>query len=288
MTDNLRGAGLMALGMTAFAANDTVIKGLGVDLPLGQLVFLRGVGASVLLAILAYALGALKLSLSGRDWRLIVVRSMAEAASAWFMLTALFHMPLANITAILQALPLSVTLAGAVFLREPIGWRRMSAILVGFTGMLLIVRPGPDGFSIYAIYGLLTVVCATIRDITTRKLSRDVPSLTATLFTSIIVALFGLSLIPVEGWVAMSAGQGAQIMVTAVFILVAYLSLVMAMRIGEIGFVAPFRYSGLLAALVLGYLVFGDWPDWITMLGATILVVTGLYTLIRENSLRAG
>lgn len=281
---NMRGAALMTGSMAAFTVNDTFVKLLGESLPFFQFLVLRSVGAAVLMLLLAWKAGVLRLPPSPRDRRLMLYRSLAEMAAAYFFLTALIHMPLANVTAILQALPLTVALAAAFFLKEEVGWKRFVAIGIGFVGVYLIVRPGGDDFTIYSVYALLAVVSVTIRDLMARQLSPDVPSLTVAFYGVLVIlafacigAAFGPEWQPLSGvdWLWLS-GSIATIMI-------AYHLSVSAMRVGEIGFVSPFRYTSLVVALVLGLLVFGEWPDGLTMIGAAIVVATGLYTLWRER-----
>ncbi|SHJ51984.1 S-adenosylmethionine uptake transporter [Ruegeria lacuscaerulensis ITI-1157] len=287
MTPNIKGALLMMGSMAAFTVNDTLVKAAGNDLPLFQLVAMRGVLATVLVYLLARHLGALHLRFSRHDRVLVVARSASELLATFFFLTALMHMPLANVTAVLQALPLTVTLGAAVFFAEPIGWRRVLAISMGFAGMLLIVRPGPDGFSIYALYALVAVVCVTARDLITRRMSPEVPSMVVTLATSLTITLAAGVASVFQGWVPVAAPTGLLIGSAAIFVLLGYLFSVMVMRVGEVGFVAPFRYTSLIWALVLGWAVFSDWPDRLTMLGAVLVVGAGLFTLFRERSLQA-
>ncbi len=284
MTPNIKGALLMMGSMAAFTVNDAMVKVVGQDMPLFQLVAIRGAFATVLVFILARHLGALHLNFPGHDKWLIALRCLAELAATFFFLTALMHMPLANVTAVLQALPLTVTLGAALFFGEVIGWRRIAAIVLGFVGMLLIVRPGPDGFSIYAIYALVAVASVTVRDLITRRMSAEVPSMVVTLATSLSITLAATIASTFEGWVAVSTASGALVASAAVFVLMGYLFSVMVMRVGEVGFVAPFRYSSLLWALGLGWAVFGEWPDTITMLGAVLVVGAGMFTLFRERS----
>ncbi|MBO9408822.1 DMT family transporter [Shimia sp. R9_1] len=285
MSDNTKGALLMMCSMAAFTFNDTMVKSLGPDVPLFQMLFLRGVVASALIYLLAKSLGKLRWQLSRHDWGLVALRTVSEIGAAYFFITALYHMPIANVTAVLQILPLTVTLGGALFFGEAVGWRRASAIAAGFCGMLLIVRPGPDGFDQYALYALVAVGFVTLRDLATRKMSSDVPSLTVTLVASLGVMLFaGVASLGSE-WVAMDLRQWMLLTGAAVFILGGYLFSVLVMRVGEISFIAPFRYSSLLWALMLGYVVFGDWPDPITLTGAAIVVAAGVFTLIRGRRL---
>lgn len=285
MSDNTKGALLMMLSMAAFTFNDTLVKSLGTDVPLFQMLFLRGLLASVLIWGLAKSLGKLRWSLSRQDWVLVIVRTVAEIGAAYFFITALYHMPLANVTAILQILPLTVTLGGALFFGESVGWRRASAIAAGFVGMLLIVRPGPDGFDQYAIYAMVAVAFVTLRDLSTRKMSANVPSLTVTLVASLGVMVFAGVASLGGDWVILDGRQWMLLSGAALFILGGYLFSVLVMRVGEVSFIAPFRYSGLLWALILGFVVFGDWPDPITLTGAAIVVGAGVFTLLRGRKL---
>ncbi len=285
MSDNTKGALLMMLSMAAFTFNDTFVKSLGTDVPLFQMLFLRGALASVLIWGLAKSLGKLRWSLSRQDWALVIVRTVAEIGAAYFFITALYHMPLANVTAILQILPLTVTLGGALFFGEAVGWRRASAIAAGFVGMLLIVRPGPDGFDQYAIYAMVAVAFVTLRDLSTRKMSPNVPSLTVTLVASLGVMVFAGVASLSGDWVALDGRQWMLLSGAALFILGGYLFSVLVMRVGEVSFIAPFRYSGLLWALILGFVVFGDWPDPVTLTGAAIVVGAGVFTLLRGRKL---
>lgn len=285
ISDNMRGAALMTGSMVAFTVNDAFMKSLSGDIPLFQAVFLRGIGTVGFLLVLAYVMGQLRFNHSRKDWLLIGLRSLSEIAGTVFFLTALFHMPIANVTAVLQALPLTVSLAAAVFLGEALGWRRLLAILVGFVGVFLIVRPGGDGFSIYSIYALGAVVCVTVRDLAARRMSRRVPSIMVALMAAVMVTSAGALVTMTQAWVPVAQGTAMQLGGAMLFIVFGYVFSVAAMRVGDIGFVAPFRYSGLIAALILGWLVFGDWPMSMTLTGAGIVVATGLFTLYRERQL---
>jgi len=289
MTDNLRGAGLMMGALALFTINDTCTKLLAGQVPLAQIITLRGIVTTVALALMAWHFGAFRVRLDGRTWRLVLLRMVAEVGGAWFFLKALFAMPLANVTAVLQSAPLLVTLAAALFLREPVGWRRLAAILVGFAGVLLIVRPGASDFDHNSIYSLTAVVFVTARDLFTRKMPREVPSMLITFVTSIgVTATFALvSVAGQEAWVPLDTRASALIFGASGALIFAYICSVGAMRSGEVSFVSPFRYTGLIWALVLGFFVFGTWPVWQTFLGAGIVVASGLFTLFREHRVRA-
>ena len=285
VSDNLRGAGLMMLSMAAFTFNDTAIKSLGDAVPLAQAIFLRGLMTTLLLYVAGRAMGVIRLDLPRRDWALIVLRSLAELGATFLFLNALMHMPLANLTAILQALPLTVAVAAALVFGEPLGWRRILAIAIGFFGVMLIIRPGPDGFTIYSLYALGAVGFVTIRDLASRRLSRATPSITVALTAAALIMSASGIITLTQGWSPVTGRDFSLLGIAALFILVGYLASVMTMRVGEIGFVAPFRYTGLIWALLLGWLVFGDWPGPITLIGAALVVSTGLFTLYRERQL---
>ena len=157
LTDNVFGAIFMAVSMLSFIGNDALMKFLFQTISVEQCIFMRGLVSVPLLAMIAYFCKSLFIRIDWRNWRVILVRAFAELASTMLFLTALAHMPLANITAILQSLPLTVTMFAAVFFGEAVGWRRWSAILVGFIGVLIIIRPGSDGFNEYAVLALLAL-----------------------------------------------------------------------------------------------------------------------------------
>lgn len=284
-SNNLRGSLVMMAAMAAFTFNDACMKALSDELPLFQAIFLRGVATCVLMFVMAGALGGIRFSFPLRDWGLVAIRTLSETAATFFFLSALFKMPLANVTAILQALPLAVTMAGAVFFGEKVGWRRLIAILVGLLGVIMIIQPGAEGFNTYSTYALVAVAFVTVRDLASRRLSAEVPSMTVAIVGALSVT-FGAGIMSLgETWVPPSTLAMSQLAGASVFIIGGYLFSVVAMRVGDIGVVTPFRYTGLLWALLLGFVIFGDWPDGLTIIGALIVVATGIFTLIRERQL---
>lgn len=285
---NRLGAIYMVLSMVAITVNDTLIKFAGESLPLFQLIFVRGALVSVAFLILALWLRQFRLPASRRDRILLFLRSAAEFAGTYFFLTALFNMPIANITAVLQALPLAVTMASALFLGESVGWRRWSAICIGFIGVLLIVRPGTDGFTIYSVYGLAAVLCITLRDIVARQISAEVSGVFASFFAASAVMTLGAIGSIGQGWAPIDPLSAVMILGAAAFLMAAYYFSYVTMHHGDIAFVSPFRYTNLVAAMFFGLLVFGEWPDALTLIGAAIVVGTGIYTFYRENQVAHG
>jgi drug/metabolite transporter (DMT)-like permease len=282
-SDNIRAALFMLLAMAGFVVNDTFVKIASPELAPAQIMAVRGMAASLLLFVLAWRFGALRPLRFVGSPRLLL-RTGADIMATLCYITALGQMPIANASAIFQALPLTVTLGAALFLGEAVGWRRWTAIAVGLVGVMIIVRPGTEGFTIYSVAVLASVCFSAVRDLATRRMDRTLPSLFVAMITSIAVALAGWLLLPLSGgWKPVTATNLVHLFFAAAAIAVGYIFIVQAMRVGDMGFVAPFRYSVLLYALVIGYLVFGDLPSPLTLLGAAIVVASGIYTLYRER-----
>jgi drug/metabolite transporter (DMT)-like permease len=218
-----------------------------------------------------------------RTVKVISLRIVGELGATVCFITALFNMPIANATAILQVSPLAVTLGAALFLGEAVGWRRYSAIVVGFLGVMLIVRPGSEGFTIYSVYALIAVVFLVMRDLVTRRLPPEAPSLFVTVISSIAVMSMAGVVTAAGSWQPVTPAQFGVLTLAAIFVLTGYFFGIMTMRVGEIGFVSPFRYTILIWAMILGFVVFGDVPDALTLTGSAVVVLTGLYAFHRER-----
>jgi drug/metabolite transporter (DMT)-like permease len=285
MTDNLRGAGLMAAAMAAFAFSDAAMKLILTDMPLFQTLALRGVMTIGGLAVLVRVLGGGQFAVPAVDRRFVAIRAVFEFLAAVTFIAALRHLPLPTLSAIFQALPLAMTLAAALVFGERIGWRRMTAILTGGVGVLLIIRPGTEGFDAWSLLALLSVATVVVRDVVTRRIGHGVPSVTVAFWSALAVTAGCALLAPLEGLMQPDARSVGLTMFCAALLIVGYLAVIAASRTGEIGFVAPYRYTTLVWALVLGWVVFGDWPDTLTLLGAAIVVCSGLFTIWRESRL---
>jgi drug/metabolite transporter (DMT)-like permease len=198
---------------------------------------------------------------------------------------ALSQLPIANVSAILQALPLALTMGAALAFGQTVGWRRWIAIFAGFIGVVITVRPGYEGFSSYSLYALASVFCCTVRDLATSKLPDNIPTLLVSTVTSIVVTATGaLLLTPMGGWTPIETRNLALMALGAMLLLLGYHFIIMAMRVGEVSFISPFRYTSLLSSILLGIIIFSELPDMLMILGATIIVASGLYTLYRERT----
>lgn len=280
---NMQGAFFMCLSMAGFILNDTATKWIADELTLFQIIFIRGVFASVLVGGLALYKGSLWYWPNRRDTKILALRLVGEIGATYCFLNALFNMPIANATAILQSLPLAVTLGASLFLGERVGWRRYMAIALGFSGVLIIIRPGAEGFSLFSLWAVAAVVLITVRDLSTRMLSPEVPSMFITFTAAVGVMCLGGIFIPFTEWQPVSTTHFSILGCAALLVFVGYLFGVMAMRTGEISFISPFRYTILLWAVLIGYFVFGDIPDMYTVIGSTIVVGMGVYTFYRER-----
>ncbi|WP_350333701.1 DMT family transporter [Coralliovum pocilloporae] len=272
----------MVLAMISFTLNDTLIKFIGESLPLGQIIFIRGVMAMTLLGAIIFATGAHH-SYRAMAQRPNLFRGVFEAIATVTFLIALFQMQLGVATAILQAMPLVVTAGSALLFKEQVGWRRWSAILIGFAGVLLIIRPGFDGFTVFSLFVVGTVFAASARDLSTRLLTPDLPTLLISFTTLAFVTPTGLLLGLNEDWSIPELWQWGILLSAAVMLVAAQLLIVMATRFGDFSVVSPFRYTSVLAAIILGFLVWGDIPDLPMIIGVLIIVSTGLYSLHREQ-----
>jgi drug/metabolite transporter (DMT)-like permease len=271
LSPNLRGSLLMAVAMAGFTMNDTITKAVSSEMNFGQVMLVRGLFAIALIAALAWHQRAV------RPLRTLMVKPVAlrvagEVGGTVSFLAAIVHLPLANTAAIFQALPLAITLGAALIFGEPVGWRRWLAIIAGFIGVLIIVRPGVEGFNQFSLLALVSVIFCAVRDLATKRIPAPIPSLFITLLTTVTVTTAGAAiLVPLGGWTPPSGRALGLLALAAVLLLIGYQCVIMALRSGDISAVAPFRYSALLWAMLLGYLVFGDVPDAMMVTGASII-----------------
>ena len=284
LRENLIGIGAMVTCNLVFLVNDTLLKLANANLPLGEIIFFRGLFASILMSAIVFGLGL------HRQFGMLVSfpvfwRTVAEIGGAFFYLFALFHIPIANANAILQGVPLMITAAGAVFLGERVGWKRWTAIAVGFLGVLVIVRPGLAGFDGYSVWALGAMLFITLRDVATRIIKRGVHVLLIAWITAVAVCLSGIAFGVSEAWTVPDWRSLGLLAAAAVLAITGYLTAVQAMRHGDISVVAPFRYTVVIFAIVVGFIVWSEVPDALMLAGTAIITATGIYTLYRERKI---
>lgn len=281
---NTRGALFMVVCMLGFTLNDTLMKLVLAEVPLFQAIFLRGVAASLILAALAKRMGAL----AERFWSVppaLFIRLGADVAGTVCFFSALIHIPIADATAIAQAIPLAVTLGAALFLREKVGWRRALAIGIGFAGVMVIIRPGSGTVGVHSYLVVGTVFFVAVRDLATRRLATAIPSINVALLTAMATTGFAGIMSLSQPWNSVGAVQLGLLAAAAGLLCVGYVFSVMALRIGDISFSAPFRYVALVWAIIAGIVFFGDVPDVWMLAGSAIVIGTGIYTFYRERRL---
>jgi len=282
MSPNLRASLYMVLSMAGFSINDALVKSLGGVLPTTQVLGVRGLILGILIALVLWQRGLLP-RLREAFIPMVGLRASMELGAAYCFLMALVSLPFASVSAILQALPLAVTLGAAVVFRETVGWRRWTAIAVGFIGVMIIIRPGTGGFAPASLWVVVSVVFAAARDLSTRALPGTLPSLMVSGATTVLISFFGFVLVFASGdWVSMSLLQLATLSLASVFLFVGYQCIVLSMRTGDVAYVVPYRYTSLLWSIMLGFLFFDEVPDGYTLLGSGIVIAMGLFTLYRE------
>lgn len=282
-TDNLRGATLMTLAMAGFALEDTFLKILSATLPVGQIFMMLGFSGAICFACLA-RLNGQAILFAGALSRPVLIRNLGELIAGVGWVTAISLTPLSSAAAILQATPLAVTLGAALFMGAQVGWRRWAAILVGFAGVLIIIRPGLEGFEPASIFAVMGVIGLAIRDLATRAVPPHISSLQLSVHAFAIIVPCGAVMLLFSGG-AVSPGPAvwASLAGALFFGVLAYYWIVAASRVGEVAVVTPFRYTRLVFALAIGVVVFGERPDLMTLLGGAIVIASGLYTFLRER-----
>lgn len=281
----LRAGLLMVLAMGSFVANDTIVKLVGQSLPVGEIIMIRGSVAILLIGLICAWKGLLP-ELPRIAQPSVLLRSLFDVVATIAFVTALMLMPIANLTSVMQAVPLAVVLLSIVFLKEKVGWRRMAAILGGFLGVLLIVKPSVSSFNVHELLALLIVFAVAMRDYLTKRIPARIPTFVIALGNAGFVTMGGAALALVQGFTRPEPWQAGLLALAACFLSSGYLLMVATLRLGELSGTAPFRYSVMVFAIFSGILVFGEFPDGIAMAGMALIVACGLYAAHRE-ALRA-
>jgi len=283
---NLRGILFMTLSMGGFAVEDLFLKILSEAVPVSQILIYVGISATVLLSVISIIKRIPVLRNDIYSNKLFIIRSFADMMGAVLIVTSISLMPLSTVSSILQALPLFITFGAVLIFKESVGWRRWSAVSFGFIGVILILKPGLSSFHPSSLIVLLAVACLALRDIVTRKISKDIHSITVSLYAFILTTVGGIFSLPFFGnFVTLTITQWFVVLTIALFGCFSYFMLVLATRKGDISVISPFRYSRLIFAIVLAILVLNERPDTLTLVGAAIIVASGYYTIWRERSL---
>lgn len=283
MTDNLRGILLMVLAMAGLALSDTFVKLATELMPPMQIMFLVGAGATIMLG--GGAIAMRKPFISREILHpVVLLRCLAEVAAATSIMFALAYVPISVVSAIMQSMPLMVTIGAAVFFGEQVGWRRWLAISVGMVGVVMILRPGSDAFDPTTLLALISALALTLRDLTTRAAPAHLSAISLASWGFAAVVPFGLVMMLLQGGSVSLTPIGTVYVACAVLVTAGgYYALTAAMRVGQISAVAPFRYTRLIFAMAIGITVFSEVIDGWTIAGSAVIAASGLYTLFRER-----
>lgn len=281
--DNLRGALFMTLAMALFAIEDMLIKLMSDQLSTGQIFLVIGAGG-----VAGFAL----LDVWRRDrlwtatlWHpMVLLRTAAEVFGSVGFVTALALTDISSASAILQTVPLFVTLGAALVLGETVGWRRWSAIAVGLVGVLLIIQPGLEAFEPASLFALQGAIGLSLRDLITRQMPPGTTPATMSLVAFAAFVPTGLVMMWAQAtlWVAPDPANTMRLAAAIVIGIAAYLTIIRATSTGDVASVAPYRYTRILFALIVGVLVFDENPNTLMLIGTAIVVSSGIYTMIRE------
>jgi drug/metabolite transporter (DMT)-like permease len=279
---NRRGIIALIIALGAFTTNDALVKLVARNYPPGEVMLLRGLMTVVAVAAMMAMLGQARMvrqALAGR----VLARSLFDALGAACFVTALVHMGLAELSAVLLVSPLIMTALSVLLNHETVGWRRWTAIAVGFVGTLFVVKPTPSAFDAWALLGLGAAFAGAARDLMTRHIDPGVPASVISLSALVAVMLVGALLGLGESWRMMSAADIGLLACAAAFLGAGTYLVVIAYRDSEVSLVAPFRYTLLLWSGLAGYVVFGELPDRFAIIGGGLIVASGLYALHREG-----
>jgi drug/metabolite transporter (DMT)-like permease len=283
MTDNLKGILAVLGGATTFVLGDAIVKLVSDELPSGEIIVLRSVLATAFLVAGVLALGAAR-PISILFTPMMLVRLGSAAATTTLIVISLRDVPLAIVNTVLQVTPLAVTAGAALVYRERVGLSRWAAAVTGFVGVVMIVKPGAGDLGLSAYLVLLALACATVRDLTTRGLERDIPSIFVAAASSAAIVPAGFLVAPFEpAWTLPTAWAWCLITAAAACFFLANTLIIVGLRTGEIGVIAPFRYVAAPFSVLLGYWWWGDIPDAVAFLGIGLVIAAGLYTLHRER-----
>jgi drug/metabolite transporter (DMT)-like permease len=277
----LRAGAYMIFTTACFVAGDTCLKLIGTTLPLGEVIALIGVLSTIFLSVICWYQGVIKdvpLMFSRR----VLLRSFMDMLGSFMFVAALTHMPFANLSAIMQSVPLCVVVIAVIFLGEKAGFARVAAVIAGFIGVMLVVKPSLQTFSVYELLALLTVVVVAVRDLVTKNIPASVPLMIIALGNAVLVTvagcIYGLS----QGFQSVVGWQFGLLLAAGLLITMGYILIVLTVRLGELSATAPFRYTEVVFAIIAGIVVFNEYPDVLSYVGMALIISAGVYAAHRE------
>jgi drug/metabolite transporter (DMT)-like permease len=281
LSNNQRGILVVCACMASYTVNDVLVKKILQTYPVGETIFVRGFMSALLLGLSVFAFGhgaKLRAALSTT----LCWRSAFDGLSTAGFIAALAHMHLANLAAVQQIAPLLITALSVLLFHETVGLRRWTAIGIGFAGAMLVIKPVPSAFDVWTLAAAGAAFAAALREILTRRIGYGFPAIVVAFWAAVGITICGLFFIAIEDWRLFETHDLLQLFVAAFFVGLAIYLLAVAFRDVDLSVVAPFRYTYLLTSGLGGYLVFREVPDAWTVVGAVLIVGSGIYTLHRE------
>jgi drug/metabolite transporter (DMT)-like permease len=284
---SINGIFCMMGGALALTINDGMAKYLTETYPVGQVMAIRGTSILVLLAVFILV-SKNRITLKINSWRNNLYRGAAMTGSTFCFITGLSYLPIADAIAIAFAAPLLTTILAVFFLKEQVGWHRWVAICFGFVGVIIIVQPTGDAFRLVALAPLGAAFFGAIRDVITRKITNSESSITILLTSMFLITLSGYATYPL-GWSEIHIKHLWLFLGSSVLVGLAQYLMIEAFRLGEVGLISPFKYSSLIWAVIIGFIVWGDIPNYLVITGSVVVILSGIYllsgeTIVKNNS----
>ena len=278
-SNDLRGSLFMVSAMAGFAVEDAFLKAATREVAVGLALVILGLAGVVVFSVVALRAGAMPLPRSILS-PTMALRSGFEIVGRLFYALAIALTPISTASAILQATPLVVVLGAALIFGERVGWLRWGLILLGFGGVLVILRPGTADFEALSLLAVIGMLGFAGRDLATRAAPPAMSNAQLGVLGFAMLAISGVLILSVTGGAVLPAAPALlPLLGASLFGIAGYAALTEAMRSGQVSVVTPFRYTRLVFALLLGALVFGESPDAMTLLGAGVIVLAGIWTL---------
>ncbi|ELC3206659.1 DMT family transporter [Vibrio parahaemolyticus] len=286
MSENLKGSIFMMLSMAAFAIEDMLVKSAAETVPTGLVLTLFGVGGTILFSALTLAKGDKIFHPSILSYP-IFIRAFCEIIGRLAFALAITLTTLSSSSAILQATPLLVAIGGAIFFKEYVSPKHWFTIFIGFIGVILIIRPSIEGFDVLSLFAVIATLGFAGRDLATRAAPKELSNLQLGIYGFLVLIPAGIAMMLYNReQLFLDFDASLKIVGATIVGVAAYYSLTLAMRTGDISFVSPFRYTRLVFALVIGMMIFGENPDFVTILGAVIIAISGGYFLMQNKNNR--
>jgi drug/metabolite transporter (DMT)-like permease len=274
------GVGYMVGGSALITLNDAIAKWLTATYPVGQILCIRGAFFFIPILFFVWRAGGVKM-LRVHSVNAQVGRAILFIIASVFFVTSVGLMPLPTVIALTFTAPLFVTGLAPTLLGEHVGWRRWMAVLVGFVGVLIIVRPFQASWTLVALLPVVGALCGALRDMLTRQITAKETSVSILFYGALAVVIVGLFTLPF-GWQWVSAPDLLLFAVQGFVMGIAHYLMIESFRMAEAALVAPFKYTGFIWAVIYGAAIWGDYPDRWTILGAAVILASGLYILHRE------